>query len=181
MPRFDERPLRWIDVIDRFESQSAGLRLRDARGVIERIKDEGTKFFGKNSEELDKWQKECSVLLNFLDDLWQRRDSEKQNLETAMREFIGAFEHSEGRMEQMLYKFSTDLNDSESVRRTVSLIDVAYRASTYALLSAWIPDKHDDVSSLVTVVDLSTSKITQKGKRKEMRVPKKYKRNTKRF
>ena len=178
MPRYKNRPLRWPDILGRFEAESYTWHLRNARGLLERIRDDGSQIFDKYPKLLHKWQDYCSVLLTFLAKLWRRRDS-KQNLETAMREFIHEFEHSTEHMEKLLYKISTDLNANEDVRNTRILIDVAYRASTYALLSAWIPDKHDDASALMTVVDLSTGKITKKGEPKEMRMPRKYRKNAK--
>ena len=158
MPRYKNRPLRWPDVLGRFETGSYTWHLRNARGLIERIRDDGSQIFDKDSKPLHKWQNYCSVLLTFLAEWRQRRDS-KKNLETAMREFIHEFEHSTEHMEKLLYKISTDLNANEDVRNIRILIDVAYRASTYALLSAWIPDKQ--------------------GERKEISVPKKYRKNAK--
>ena len=176
MPRYKNRPLRWPDVLGRFEAGSYTWHYRNARGLIERISDEGTTFFDKNPKLLHKWQEYCSNLLTFLNDLLQRRS--KQKLETAMREFVHEFEHSTEHMEVLLHKVSTNLNAKEKVGSIRILFDVAYRVSTYALLSAWIPEKHDNLS-IEIVVDRSTGKVTEKVKQKKMRVPKKYRKNAK--
>ena len=97
-----------------------------------------------------------------------------------MREFIQEFEHSTERMQQMLYGGITDPDKKEDDRQIRDLINSTYRSSTYALVSAWTDDKHDDIS-LVTTIDLTTGKVRQEGKRTSMQVPKKYKRSTKRF
>ena len=158
MPRYKDRPLRWPDVLGRFEAGSYTRHLHNARGLIERIRDDGSQIFDKEPKLLHKWQDYCSVLLTFLAELWKRHNL-KQNLETAMREFIHEFEHFTEHTEKLLYKISPDLNANEDVRNARILIDVAYRASTYALVSAWIPDKQ--------------------GERKEISVPKKYRKNAK--
>ena len=180
MPRYEEHPLQWTDVIGRFEGRSHSDHLRDALGLVGRLKDEGARLFDKDSKQLRRWQGGCSGLLTFLNTLGRRRDVEKQGLETVMREFIQEFEHSTERMEQMLYGAVVDPDNNESVRQIRDLINLSYRASTYALLSAWIDDKHDDIS-LVTTIDLTTGKVRQEGKRTPMQVPAKYKRSTKRF
>ena len=180
MPRYKKRQLQWMDIIGRFEAQSHSAHFHNARGLIERLKDEGARFFDEGSEQLRRWQRCCSVLLSFLNNLGQRRDLGKEGLETVMREFIQEFEHSTERMEQMLYGAVVEPDNNEDVRQIRNWINLAYRASTYALLSAWIEDKHDDIS-LVTTIDLTTGEVRQEGNRTPMRVPPKYKKSTKRF
>lgn len=180
MSRYQERSLQWTDILGRFEAHSHSDHLRNARGLVERLKDEGIRFFDKDSEQLRGWQRYCSELLTFLNTLRLRRDSEKQGLETAMREFIQEFEHSTERIEQMLYGAVADPDNDEDVRRIRNWVNVAYRSSTYALVSAWINDKHDDIS-LVTTIDLTVGEVRQEGKRTLMKVPPKYKKSTKRF
>ena len=162
----------------RFEGRSHSDHLRDALGIVGRLKDEGARLFDKDSKQLRRWQGGCFELLAFLNTLGRRRDSEKQGLETAMREFIQAFEHSTERVQQMLYGAVTDPDKKENVRQKMDLVNLAFRSSTYALVSAWIEDKHDDIS-LVTTIDLTTGEVRQEGKRTPMRVPKKYKNSTK--
>ena len=164
----------------RFEGRSHADHLRDALGLVGRLKDEGARFFEKDSEQLHRWQRGCSELLTFLNTLGRRLDVENQGLATVMREFIQEFEHSTERVKQMLYGAVTDPDKKEDVRQIWDLINAAYRSSTYALVSAWISDKHDDVS-LVTTIDLPTGKVRQEGKRTPMRVPAKYKKSTKRL
>ena len=180
MPRYEERPLQWTDVLGRFESRSHSDHLRNALGLVGRLKDEGARLFGKDSKQLRRWQGGCSELLIFLNTLGRRRDSEKQSLETAMREFIQEFEHSTERIQQMLYGAGMDSEKKEDVRQIMDLVNLAFRSSTYALVSAWIDDKHDDVS-LVTTIDLTAGEVRQEGKRTPMRVPAKYKKSTKRL
>ena len=179
MPRYKERRLQWTDIIGRFEAQSHSDHFRNARGLIDRLKDEGARFFDKDSEQLHSWQRYCSVLLTFLNNLSRRRDVEKQSLEIAMREFIQEFEHSTERMKQMLYGAVVDPDNDEDVRQIRDLFNLAYRLSTYALASARINDKHEDVS-LRTIVDLTSGEVRQEGTRTKMRVPRKYQKSTRR-
>ena len=180
MPRYNERQLQWMDIIGRFEAQSHSDHFRNARGLIDRLKDEGARFFDRDSEQLHSWQRYCSVLLTFLNNLSRRRDLEKQSLETAMREFIQEFEHSTLRMYQMLYGAVAEPDNNEDVRQTMDWFNLAYHSSTYALVSAWLDDKHEDIS-LRTTIDLTSGEVRQEGTRTPMQVPRKYQRSTKRF
>ncbi len=180
MPRYKERQLQWMDIIGRFEAQSHSDHSRKALGLVGRLKDEGARFFDEGSEQLRRWQRCCSVLLSFLNNLGQRRDLGKEDLETVMREFIQEFEHSTERIEQMLYGAVVDPDNDENVRQIRDWINLAYRASTYALLSAWIDDKHEDVS-LRTIVNLTTGEVIEEGMRTPMRVPKRSQNKTKKF
>ena len=96
-----------------------------------------------------------------------------------MREFIQEFEHSTERMKQMLYGAVVDPDNDEDVRQIRDLFNLAYRLSTYALASARINDKHEDVS-LRTIVDLTSGEVRQEGTRTKMRVPRKYQKSTRR-
>ncbi len=97
-----------------------------------------------------------------------------------MREFIQEFEHSTGRMYQMLYGAVADPENDEGVREIMDWFNLVYLSSTYALVSAWINDKRENVS-LRTIVNLTTGELSQEGTRTEMTVPRKYQRATKKF
>ena len=60
MPRYKDRPLRWPDVLGRFEAGSYTRHLHNARGLIERIRDDGSQIFDKEPKLLHKWQDYCS-------------------------------------------------------------------------------------------------------------------------
>ena len=90
------------------------------------------------------------------------------------------FEHSTGRMFQMMYGAVADPENDESVRQIMDWLDVVYLSSTYALVSAWIDDKHDK-GSVWMESNLTTGEVRQKMSFIEMTVPNKYKRATKRL
>ena len=180
MARFADRRLQWIDIIGRFEANPSSHHIHDAFSFIGRLKDEGRSFWAKDPEQLLKWQEYCSVLWEFINNLSRRRDVEKQNLATTMREFIQEFEHSTGRMYQMLYGAVPNPDNDESLDRIFAWFDLVFRASTYALVSAWIPDKQES-NSLRTTVNLTTGEVRQEGTRSEMKVPGKYRNSTKRL
>ena len=175
MPRFKERQLQLVDLIGRFEANPSSTHVYDALAAIGRLKDDGAKFWDEDSQELRRWRESCDVLWTFLNStLGQRRHLEKQDLATALREFIQEFEHSTGRMYQMLYSSSNDLD----IERTLHWFDLVYRFSTYALISFWIDDKTEENSVKITT-NTTTGKTTQEWTRNEMRVPKKHRRATK--
>ena len=69
---------------------------------------------------------------------------EKQDLATAMREFIQEFEHTTGRMYQMLYGAVENPDDDPRVAEVFDWFNFVFRSAIYALLSGWIGDKQDD-------------------------------------
>ena len=180
MPRFSERKLQWADVIGRFEARQYLDHLRNALGIIGLVKDEGAKLWEGDSNQRKNWERYCADLLSFLNTLGQRRDLRQQDLGTAMREFIQEFEHSTARMYQMLYGVVAAPDSDKEVREIVDWFYLAYVASTYALVSAWTDDKQE-TASLRTIVDVATGEVREEGTRTEKRVPKRYRKSTKRL
>ena len=178
MARFADRPLQWSDVIGRFEAKSNAEHVRNALGLIGRLKDEGRKFWDADSKELDKWRRDCDVMWGFLNTLRKRREVDEQSLETAMREYLREFEHSTLRMYQMMHGQVTDPDSDDRVREMMTWFSLVFQTSVYALLSAWSEDKQE-TNTLTTTVNLTTGEVRQHGTRTEMRVPKRLKKFTK--
>ena len=178
MPRFKERQLQLVDLIGRFEANPSSTHVRDALSAIERLKEDGAKFWDEDPKKLHRWREYCTILWKFLNStLGQRRHLEKQDLATALREFIQEFEHSTGRMYQMLYSRPKNPDNNLDIERTLHWFDLVYRLSTYALISFWIDDKTERNSVKISM-NLATGKTTQEWTRNKMRVPKKYRRAT---
>ena len=179
MSRFKQRQLQWTDIIERFEAKSYSEHAIHARGMIERLRSEGDRFL-KEPDQLRRWCHYCTRLLDFLSDLDRRRDSKQQSLETVMREFIQEFEHSAGRMRQILYGALEDPDNNEAAKQIMSLFELIYRVSTYAVVSAWIPDKHEETTFRITF-NLKTGDVKDEGTHIPMCVPKKHQKGTKRL
>ena len=177
MPRFEDRKSsRLFDVIDRFEGVPSSTHCYNALGAIERLKEDGAAFWDEDSPQLRRWREACTTLWVFLNTLGNRR---YEDLATVLREFIQEFEHSTERMYQMLYS-RDDPDEDPVIARTCHWFDLVYRLSTYALISSRIDDKREDVSARIEV-NLATRKTTQEITRNEMKVPKKYRRATKKL
>ena len=176
MARCSERQLEWTDIISSFEAHPYSDHVRNALGIVGRLKDEGARFRNRDCQQFHRWERCCTVMETFLKCLDQRRET--QDMETAMREFFQEFEHSNEQMYQMLYGTVADPDDDLHVRQIVDLFNVAYRASTYALVSAWIYDKQED-SSLTTFINLTTGETRQEGRRTKVCVPRRYQGRTK--
>ncbi len=83
----------------------------------------------------------------------------------------------------MLYGAVAEAGSDEGVKEMTNwfnLVGIAYLASTYALVAAWINDKQEP-SSLTTTINLKTGQIKTEGTRTQMQVPKKYRKSTKRL
>ena len=174
--RFRNRRLtQLLDIVQPFESQPSSNHIRNAMGVIERLRDEGRQFWEPDSAQLDRWCEGCTELWVFLNNLGKRRDLDKQPLEIAFREFVQTFEHTVYRMKQMLHGLGRGVElDPPEVDAVFRWIELAYRLSTYGLVSHWIDDKTEARITNMTL-SLTTGEWSEGTEVvKEMRIPKKY-------
>ena len=177
--RFKNRHPQLIDIVDRFEAIPSSTHIRNARGAIERVREEGASFWKEGSSQLTRWRRYCNVLWDFIQtDLGNRRHLKNQDLATALREFIQEFEHSTGGMYKMLYGTSDDPESDSNITRMLDWFNLIYKFSTYAILAFWIDDKTEHVATTISL-NLTTGESTQETTREEMKVPKKYQRATK--
>ena len=172
-PRFQARQPRFMDFVGRFEAESSSIHIRDALSAIDRLKDDGTKFWNEGSDQLSRWRRGCTTLWTFLNTLGSRRDIEKQDLTVVLREFIHEFEHSTWRMYQMLYGILDDPDKDPVLRKMLDWFDLVYKLSTYAVVSTWIDDKTEQVSVRITA-NLTSGGRREKWTRDKMRIPKNY-------
>ena len=174
--RFKNRQFTQLqDIVPPFESRPSSHHIRDAMGVIERLRDhEGSQFWPADSEQMDRWQRACNDLWTFLNNLGTRRDSDKQSLETAFREFVQVFEHSVFRMKQLLHgRGERPERDPPEVDVVFRWIELFYRLSTYGLVSYWIVDKNEEIVTRIRIGQAGESSIDTEVV-KEMRIPRKY-------
>ena len=178
MPRYRERQLRLMDCVSQFEDEPSSTHLRNAFAAIQRLERDGTALWNEGSRQLSRWREGYTALSDFLNQLGERRHGKRQDLATALREFIHEFEHTTGRMFQMLHSTPDDPDKDTNIERILRWFDLIYRLSTYAVISFWIDDKTEE-ESLEMTINLTTGTTTHKWTREEMRVPRKYRRSTK--
>ncbi len=167
--RYKERSLQLIDVIGRFEARSSADHCHWAISALQRLRDDGRDYWKSDPQALERWNRGCNVLLEFLNSIGART---KQPLATVMREFVQEFEHSVGRMYQLL--FSASAPEGEATReRFLSWVEFAYRLSTYAILSSWLEDKTEE-TTVSLKVNLRTGKVAETWCHNPMKVPKKH-------
>ena len=177
MSRFKECPLQMMDLGGRFEAGSSSVHVRNALGAIERLKDEGTRLWDEDSDQLTRWNEGCAILWGFLNTLGQRRH-ETSELSEVMREFIQEFEHSTYRIRQMLYGRCSDTDDETDAEKVFDWCCLIFQLSIYALVSFWIDDKTEELSVKVKM-NMSKKEVTQEWTHKDMQVPKKHRHTTK--
>ena len=178
MPRHSERQLQLIDLVGRFEAQSSQVHVYNALACIERLRCEGRALLEPGSNQMDRWEKGCGELWRLLNTLGMHRDIKKVDLQTVMRNFFEKFEHHTGRMLQIAYGTAGKSDENTSFQHLSSWIEMAFRTSSYAIVSAWLPDKWDETSVRINI-NLSTGETNEVFARKEMRVPRKHKKATK--
>ena len=157
------------------------IQVETVLGWIGSLKDDGRDFWPEGAPQLERWERGCTELGEFLSRLGTRRDLKNQDLATAMREFIQEFEHHTERMYQMLSEpVDGSNNDDERLTQVFDWMNLVFRSSIYALLSGWIEDKQDDFLTTITI-NLATGESSQETTGTGMKVPKKYQRATKRI
>ncbi len=181
MARYEERSPQWIDIIEPFEARSHQEHAHDALACIGRLKDEGRRFWSEGSPQLGRWEAGCTELWGFINNLGARKSLEKQDLTTAMREFIQAFEHNTGRMYQMVYGAVDNPDDDQGITDIFEWFNLTFRFSVYALLSGWIDDKQEENVAKIEI-NLVTGEVHEREwERTEMKVPRKYRRAARRI
>ena len=175
--RFRNRHLELFDLVDRFEAGTAGIHARNARGVIERVRDEGSTFWEEGSSQLNRWRGYCNVLWTFIHtSLGERRYLKKQDVAEALREFYQEFEHSTYGMFKMLYGTSENLENDVKIKQVLAWFPLIFRCSTYAITSFWLDDKKEEILTEIAL-NLATGESRQETTiLKEMIVPKKHRR-----
>ena len=166
------------DLIPRFEAVPTSEHVRNAVAAVQRLDNDGRSFWPTGSNQLSRWQRCCNDLLAIINGLGKRRWGQKQDLPTALREFIGEFEHTTYRMLQMLS------NSPDDLEHIGLWCDFTYRLSTYALVSFWIDDKTEQLSIHIEMTfDRTAGKtVTLETKTlKPMRVPPQYQEAAKRL
>ena len=172
--RYKERSLQLIDLIGRFEARSSADHCYSAISALQRLRADGRNYWKSDPEALKRWDRGCDDLLEFLNTLGART---KQPLPTVMREFVQEFEHSVGRMYELL--FSSAVPEGEATREHyLSWVEFAYRLSTYAILSSWIEDKTEE-TTISMKINLRTGEMTDTWRHKPMTVPEEYRKATK--
>ena len=185
MPRYKERRLYLNDLVPPFEKEPTGTHLRNALGAIERLRDDGLALWPEGSSELRRWQRGCNELWQFLNRLGERRHIKGQELRTVFREFIQEFEHSTGRMFQMLSSKPDAIEYAPQVEQIVRWLDLVFKLSTYAIVSFWIDDKTEEsVTEMKFTFNPRTGAATVEEKHrktKTMQIPRAYRRSIKKI
>ena len=182
--RYSKRRVDLRDLVPRFEKEPSSTHVRNACAVIERLRDEGKTLWPEGSKELSRWQKGWTELWWFMNRLGERRHIKKQDLPTALREFIQEFEHTTERMFQVLHS-QPDASIRDSNVETIShWCDFAFRCATYAVVAFWIDNKTEErITSIEMEIDCTRGQTTrtkvEQWVKPMPRVPKKYRRATK--
>ena len=159
----------------RFEVMPSSTHVHNALAAIERLQDEGRALWPEGSGNGTRWLRGCTDLWNFINQLGKRRHIDGQDLPTALREFIQAFEHETARMLQMLHSRSGTSDGDSAIERIDRWCELVFRFATYALASSWIDDKTEErLSSIRMSINPTTGQATTWAEHKvtkEMVVP----------
>ena len=158
----------------RFERASLPEALRDVRGLIERLLDQGRELWDEDSPEFQRWRKYCDDLSEFVVATRARRQRGVR-LATIMREFFSVFEHSEIRLQQLLGQVPEDQRSDEraSLYRWMPMV---FQGCTRAIVACWFDYKDTEPDRIYVDVNFATGETRQRVEHTPMKVPRKDRR-----
>ena len=184
--RWKDRPLNAEVLVGRFEEQTTSELRRNAKGVIERLRDEGCNTCWKlDPDKAEQWHRYCTVLWEIIHALDAQKNLQNSGLTKVLREFIQEYEHTSYRLRQMLYGYdaSDTKGDQESLQKLEFWLTLVYRCATYAIVSTWIEDKDRELSTEITMkfdLNVGTVSTTQTTTmHRDMRIPPEYRKASK--
>ena len=169
MAKFKERLSDEFDIHVPFEDSSSQVYVRNARGAIERLRDEGRGHFGDESREYKRWEKACnelwSLVLSLHSDkaIRDRQKNTKNEGEDAtvlivFRDFIKLFEHAQFRLHQLAF---AGKSNNPFISQTFYWLNLYYRYATYAIISVYLGDKTEETPVCIKI-NLSTRERSEK-------------------
>ena len=156
-----------IDIIPRFESQSASEHAYNAVASLDRLKDDGKLFFSHDSSQLKRWERGCNKLKAHVNTL---RSLGSDDMPEAFRQFIRDFEHDSERMFQMIRDLDSDTQPGSSVDSVMAWLAFSYQLSTYAIVASYV--KRDDPTGRIDIqFDSKTGAVKDKWRMPRFVVP----------
>lgn len=124
-----------LDIYDRLNSSTSVIQLRNARGVVERLRDDRWQYFEEGSNAFNRWRQGCDELYQFINLIPASLHIAGREMDAVLEKFIEAFEHHERRFREMLEANSIPDSSREQIVTTVSFwFDALFRFSVYAIL-----------------------------------------------
>lgn len=170
--RYSNRQPTVRSLVGSFDQKSYSHLIRNSRGMIERIREEGRIHWKSNAEKHETWERYCNDMLDAIHAALDRRHDAP--LEQALRDAIRVYEHSEGRLIQMMHAESIDESARDSL---MQWIEATFRALIYAITSIWIDDKIDH-TTMTLDIDLATGKTKDDIHYTPPTTPRKYRKRT---
>lgn len=138
MAKYKKRMLTSFDLFKPIRKGSCTEFVNNALGSIERLKDEGRKYFDEDSSNWKKWEKECTNLWELINCLHSKIEVDKVDSLSSITEFADKFDHAEMRLHQVLYSGEIHEGDRakviDSIYRWCSIV---YRFSVNAIILAY--------------------------------------------
>ena len=147
-----KRGLRIGDAFSPLEAGSNHEHLRDASGVVQNIiKSYSDKLWPDDGNERDKWDSICNELI----DLTNRASPKEDRLfEDVLRDIIHTFQHSEGRIAELLNSNSITIPEEEIIQHDSNIfqwMERVFRALVYGALNSRLPNKQDSTLVRITL------------------------------
>ena len=125
-----------LDLFDRLNSTTTVEQIRNARGVVERLRDDRWRYFKEGSKSFDWWKEGCDELYQLINMFPASLHINGNDMDVVLEKFIEAFEHHECRFRQILQTKS--IPDSSGSRLLPRYLSGSMRSfDSLFMLSSW--------------------------------------------
>lgn len=148
MAKYKERMQTSFDLFKPIRQGSCAEFVYNALGSIGRLKDEGRKYFGEDSAEWKKWEKECTNLWKLVNYLHSKIEIDKVDLCDSITEFADKFDHAAMKLHQVLSSHEIPERDRAKVINSIHhWCSIVYRFSVNAIILAYRDAKRKNLKS----------------------------------
>jgi len=148
-----KRGLRLRDAFSLLEKGSNHIHLGDASGVVRKIiRGYSDKLWPDGGDEHNKWDSICHELIDVVEQAAHKEETKP--FEDVLRDLIHIFQHSEGRIAELLNSNSIAIPEEELIQHDemiFALMDRLFRALVYGALNSRLPDKQDSTLVRITL------------------------------
>lgn len=124
-----------LDLYDRLNSTTSVEQIRNARAVVERLRNDRWRYFEEGSKPFARWKEGCDELYQLINRFPASLHIDCNDMDVVLEKFIEAFEHHERRFRQILQTKSIPDSSREKITTDVSFwFDALFRFSVYGIL-----------------------------------------------
>ena len=179
--RVNLMPLELRDAFGSLEGKSNIGHFGDAHGALTYLSGCAGRFWSKGSSEHSRWVSACTDVQDFLNTILTSKNK-GEKIEDVLRKIIHKWQHSAGRISDLLESSSTKLSVekmAEERQSTFEWLDLIRIAAIYGTLNTWLPLKQESTIVRIDIkidIDSSTTSESTSIEHRPMLTPRRFRR-----